>query len=410
MNTKTLIDADVINSSTITCKSYSDRLFSYCFKRLFYTQIWEDPQADLDALQLKPGANIVTISSGGCNALAYLSANPSAVHAVDENGHHLAMLEIKKQAIKNLPDYDSVLHFLGNACQPDNIKRYQRHIRSHLPDTASTFWEGRPVLGKFGKKRFHYFSNNAYQHGLMGGFIGFCHWFVRLMGGDLQKISTARNHEEQVHFFEKYLAPVFDSWLFRVIAVHPIALYSLGIAPSQFASLKKEAKQGLPALFKERIRHLACDFPLENNCFAHQAFARCYDTGIQSALPMYLQKQYFLSLRSNIDRLYPHHTNLTEFLRQQPGGSVDAYLLLDVQDCMDKKQLTDLWIQVTRTATSNARVVFRTAGKESPLQQMLPSHLLSEWHTSQQQNSERHAADRSAIYGGMHIYEKTEIC
>jgi S-adenosylmethionine:diacylglycerol 3-amino-3-carboxypropyl transferase len=28
---------------------------------------------------------------------------------------------------------------------------------------------------------------------------------------------------------------------------------------------------------------------------------------------MYLQKQYYSSLRENIDRIYPHHTNLTDF-------------------------------------------------------------------------------------------------
>jgi S-adenosylmethionine-diacylglycerol 3-amino-3-carboxypropyl transferase len=406
MTSKSLIDDAVFNSSTSGSKGFADRLFAHWFSRLVYAQIWEDPQSDIDALQLKPGANILTISSGGCNALAYLSTDPAAVHAVDLNGAHLAMLEMKKQAIKHLPDYDSVLHFLGNANQADNIKRYQRHIRPNLSQDASDFWESRSILGKFGKPRFHYFSKNAYQHGLLGDFIGLAHGLVRFMGGDLKKLATARSMEEQVSLFETYLAPVFENKLFQFLARQPIALYSLGIPPSQFAALKHDAKQGLPNLFKERMRHLACDFPLDQNCFAHQAFARCYDTNTQTALPMYLQKRYFSSLRNNIDRIYPHHTNLTDFLRQQPRASMDAYLFLDAQDWMDKRQLTELWEQVSRTAAPEAKVVFRTGGSESPLEKMLPPQLLSAWHTDTAHNRRLYASDRSAIYGGMHLYIK----
>src|SRR5882724_1638733 len=112
MHTKTLVDSAVINSSTSGSKAWADKLFTHWFSRLVYAQIWEDPQSDLDALQLKPGANILTISSGGCNALAYLAADPAAVHAVDLNANHLAMLEMKQRAIKHLPDYDAVLAYL----------------------------------------------------------------------------------------------------------------------------------------------------------------------------------------------------------------------------------------------------------------------------------------------------------
>jgi len=88
MSSKALIDSAVFNSTTSGRKGVADKLFAHWFSRLVYAQIWEDPKSDLDALQLKPGSNILTISSGGCNALAYLSAEPAAVHAVDLNAAH----------------------------------------------------------------------------------------------------------------------------------------------------------------------------------------------------------------------------------------------------------------------------------------------------------------------------------
>ncbi len=398
-----LIDSAVINPTSPGRKGLADKLFAHWFSRLVYAQIWEDPQSDLDALQLKPGANILTISSGGCNALAYLSAEPAAVHAVDLNAAHLAMLNIKQNAIKHLPDYQSVLAFLGDANQVDNLKRYKRHIRQQLSEDASNFWESRSLSGK---PRYHYFCNQAYQHGLLGNFIGFAHFFVRMMGGDMSQVMKASNIQEQAALFEKHVAPVFETRLFRLIANQPLALYSLGIPPSQFEALKHDAKDGLHVLFKERMRHLACDFPLEQNCFAQQAFARRYDTQKQAALPLYLQEQHFFSLRRNIDRLHSHHATLTDFLQSQPRASMDAYLFLDAQDWMDQRQLTELWQEVTRTAAPGAKVVFRTGGSESPLENQLPTEILVTWHTDPVHNRALYATDRSAIYGGMHLYTK----
>lgn len=79
MNTQQLIADAVRNSKDRSESTLWDALFSIWFRRLVYTQIWEDPEADLAALQLPIGSTIVTISSGGCNALSYLTADRKSV-------------------------------------------------------------------------------------------------------------------------------------------------------------------------------------------------------------------------------------------------------------------------------------------------------------------------------------------
>ena len=93
MNTQLIADA-VRNSRSLEEATVWDRLFAFWFRRLVYTQIWEDPEADLAALQLPLGSTIVTISSGGCNALSYLVAKPAQVYAVDLNEAHLSLLKL----------------------------------------------------------------------------------------------------------------------------------------------------------------------------------------------------------------------------------------------------------------------------------------------------------------------------
>ena len=92
MSTQLIADA-VRNSRGDDRSTLWDRLFAFWFRRLVYTQIWEDPEADLAALRLPVGSTIVTISSGGCNALSYLTAQPAQVFAVDLNEAHLSLAQ-----------------------------------------------------------------------------------------------------------------------------------------------------------------------------------------------------------------------------------------------------------------------------------------------------------------------------
>ena len=56
----------------------------------------------------------------------------------------------------------------------------------------------------------------------------------------------------------------------------PAVLYSLGIPPAQFDALRDDAGGDLANLYLERLRRLACEFPIEENYFAWQAFGRRY--------------------------------------------------------------------------------------------------------------------------------------
>jgi S-adenosylmethionine-diacylglycerol 3-amino-3-carboxypropyl transferase len=404
MNTRLLAEANACDTTLANPKGVADRIFHRWFNRLIYAQIWEDPVVDLEALALKPGEHLITIASGGCNALAYLSANPGAVHVVDLNEAHLAMLDMKRTAFANLPRYEDLLAFAGNADHPGNAWRYERFIATNLGKRGRAYWESCDWLGR---PRYSLFSRNAYRFGLLGRFIGVSHILVRILGGNLAKVAEARSLAEQAMLFEEHVAPVFDHPLVRLLARQPLMLYSLGISSAQFRLLEEEAaRQGLSMahFFRERLRRLACDFPLVENCFAGQAFSRRYDTTANSALPLYLQRQHYETIRRNLGRIQPRLGTLIDVLRDQPGASLDAYLLLDSQDWLDREDLIALWVELTRTAAAGARVVFRSGGSNSPLDGVLPPLLQACWRTDPVRNAELHRKDRSAMYGGTFCY------
>ena len=101
---------------------------------------------------------------------------------------------------------------------------------------------------------------------------------------------------------------------------------------------------------------------------------------------------------------------MTDYLGSQDAASQDRYVLLDSVDWMDATMLADLWAQIRRTSKPGARVIFRTAGADSPFTEKLDpavfARLFEGWHYHEAESKRWLAQDRSAIYGGFHLYSR----
>ena len=155
---------------------------------------------------------------------------------------------------------------------------------------------------------------------------------------------------------------------------------------------------------EERLRRLATGFDLGANYFAWQAFNRGYAASGQGPLPPYLEPGNFETVRSHAHRISAVHAPFTAVLLDLPNASLDRYVLLDAQDWMDPHTLNDLWREITRTARPGARVIFRTAAEETLLPGRVSHAILSRWHYEADKSRAWTVRDRSAIYGGFHLY------
>lgn len=382
----------------------SERLFGLMFSGLVYPQIWEDPDIDLIAMEIEPGQTIATIGSGGCNMLAYLTANPGHIDVVDLNHHHIALNRLKLAAFAHLPSHADILRMFALPGVKTNSQAFDQFIGPFLDDATLKYWNGRDARGR---RRITIFDRDIYKTGLLGRFIGAGHLAARLKGRNLHRLTTARSLREQREIFESDIAPLFDTRLIRWITSQKSSLFGLGIPPQQYVELAEGASDGhVATVLRERLQKLACDFPVSENCFAWQAFSRRYPTESEGALPTYLKAGNHATIRKNADRVDVHHRNMTEMLALKPAQSVDRYVLLDAQDWMTPAQMDALWTEICRTATHGARVIFRTAGVKSPLPAKLSPEHLGQWDYLEEHSAELHKQDRSAIYGGFHIYRK----
>ena len=386
-----------------------ERLFTLMFQGFVYNQIWEDPSVDLEALQLKPQHRLITIASGGCNILNYLAHAPAQIVAVDLNPNHVALTRLKLAALRHLPGHESYFRFFGEAARDTNVEAFDHVLAPLLDGETRDYWEKK--MGARGRRRIEMFSRGLYHHGLMGRFIGLLHGVARLHGKKLDEILDAKTPREQRAAFDSLIAPLFESKALKLISKSPISLYALGIPPAQYDALMASSKGGAMAVLRERVERLACDFPLKDNYFAWQAFGRSYDLDNREAVPAYLRPENYEQLKARIDNVSIHHASLVDYLKSQPAQSLHRYVLLDAQDWMTREQLTALWSEIDRTADSrDAKVIFRTAGPDSPLPEKLPSDLLAPWLYHEWQSRVLHAQDRSSIYGGFHVYARRPLC
>jgi S-adenosylmethionine-diacylglycerol 3-amino-3-carboxypropyl transferase len=387
--------------SLLSPSGLGEFVFASLFRKLVYTQIWEDPEIDIEALGIGPGHRVVTIASGGCNALSYLTADPARIEAVDLNPAHVAFNRLKLAALAALPDYDAFHRFYGRADDPANLDAYGRFIRPELDAATRAYWDGRSFPGR---RRISMFHRRLYRHGLLGHFIGWGHMLARLYGIDPRRLLGAQTLEEQRRLFDETIAPLFDKRLVRWVTGRKASLFGLGIPPQQYEALAGQGPGGMAGVLRERLERLACDFPFSENYFAWQAFGRTYGDRDDAPLPPYLLRANYEVVRARAGRMSVENVSVTELLAAKPAASVDRFVLLDAQDWMTDAQLNALWREIDRTAAPGARVIFRTAAADNLLLGRVDAEILDRWDYREAESRALHRRDRSSIYGGFHLH------
>lgn len=409
MQTDTSLDVTRHNGNLIkkaqSGDGFAEKMFTWMFKGLVYPQIWEDPEVDMEALQITDKTRLVTITSGGCNVLSYLTKNPQQIIAVDLNTAHVALSKLKLEGARLLPNHATFYRFFGEADEKANLAAYRRFLKDRIESDVQDYWETRDI---FLRKRITLFSRDLYQHGLLGYFIWAGHLIARAYGVNLQHLTQTTSKSEQRSFFEKQLAPLFDKRLVRWMTSKKLSLYGLGIPPAQYEALASAGNGSMSEVLKQRLEKLVCDFEMSENYFAWQAFGKRYGGGPAGPLPPYLQETHFNTIKDRVDRVSVENISFTERLKSEKDGSLDAYVLLDAQDWMNDQQLNEVWSEITRTAAPGARVIFRTAAEPTILPGRVADDVMAQWDYAEETSNELYARDRSSIYGGFHLYIKKD--
>jgi S-adenosylmethionine-diacylglycerol 3-amino-3-carboxypropyl transferase len=382
-------------------RAVQERAFAWWFDGLVYPQIWEDPRVDARALRLDRTSRILTIASGGCNTLNYLVHNPERIVALDLNRSHVALTRLKKAVLKRAPSYEVFYRFFGRSDDPANVDFYDMRIGPYLDAATRSYWESRTWTGS---RRIRWFANDIYRRGRLGSFMRWARQVGRALGYEPCRAFEADTMDAQRALFDMEIRPFFEHRLVRMVLRLPVALFSLGIPPQQRRRLMEDGISPAEVL-ANRMRRLICNSPLQENYFAWQALRGRYDHRRRGAVPDYLRKRHFEALRCRLSALTVQRGSLHNYLARSPKGAFNAFVLLDAQDWMSAHRIAELWTCIAEVAQPGARIIFRTAGRQSPVETALPRMLRRRFTYDAVRSRALHADDRSGVYGMFHLYK-----
>jgi S-adenosylmethionine-diacylglycerol 3-amino-3-carboxypropyl transferase len=310
------------------------------FSEIRYGQCWEDADALLAALAIKPGDVCLSVCSAGDNTLALLAANPAKVVAVDLNPAQLACLELRVAAYRLL-DYEDLLVLMGSR---RGIRRQWLYAacREKLSRPARAFWDARPEalrqgLGAAGK--FERAVSALRRH-----VLPMVHPQSRL-----DRLLVPRSREERALFY----ANEWDNWRWRLmfrLMFSRTALAWSGQALAAFAPSDEPVAERV--LARARL-HLTEHDPLDNP-YAHWLL-----TGTHGAvLPYALRAEVVPRIRANLDRLEWRLCALEDLLEELGNRAIDRFHLGDHCEYLAEPAYHTLLYRLCRAGRRGGRLVY----------------------------------------------------
>jgi S-adenosylmethionine-diacylglycerol 3-amino-3-carboxypropyl transferase len=348
------------------------------FDDILYAQCWEDPEIDRAAFKIKPGDTVFSITSGGCNALAFLIDNPRIVYALDLNPRQNYLLDLKMGAFASLA-YEEMLELLGVRPSVRRRELYAR-VRGAIGEESREYWDARQV---------------KLEQGLIH--TGRYEWYMSLLRRALERVKGQRLIRELFEagdpaarlrlYRQRWDTP---SWrLFtRVFLSRTVMSFLFTGEFFQYV----EGSFSFGKHFARLVERALTRMPLRENYFvSYILLGRYFD---EDHLPPYLMRDHFDLIRSRLARVRLITGTCGDFFNSRPDSSIQKFNFTNIFEWMPEDAFEGILREVCRVASPGAVMTYRNllVFRERPpaLQRMIrPDRPLAE---------SLHARDRSFIY------------
>jgi S-adenosylmethionine-diacylglycerol 3-amino-3-carboxypropyl transferase len=312
--------------------------------KLIFTMNWEDPESDKAALQIKPGERVMTITSGGCNTLELLLANPESIFAVDINPAQSYLMELKINAIQHL-SYDEFICLMGLTNSFGRRELFDR-LKSNLSQAAQHYWETNKLV----------ITKGILMSGRFEKFVLVASKVLQLIQGKrkVRQLFAITTLTEQEKFYDQK----FDTWQFRIIfrlLFNKSMLAKRGLSADYFYF--DDGSSSFAESFYKRARNVLRNIPVANNYFLALYLLGKYKSLNQ--LPAYLKQENFSLLKKDVDKIQIITADVKKWLHSMPPNYIHCFSLSNICELKSEEDTALLFKEVARVAANGARCCFR---------------------------------------------------
>lgn len=310
------------------------------FDIIRYASCWEDADVLIKAINVKEGKAYLSIASAGDNSLSLLSKSPSLVLAIDINPVQLACVEIRKIAFQKL-SYDELLVFLGVNEGNHRSELYKR-LAGDLSQETKSFWDQHPDLINKGIIHVGKFENY---------FALFRNRILPLIHSrkEVDRLLSIHDTAERIAFYNNTWNTFRWKMLFKVFFSRAM-MGKLGRDPEFFKYVETDVAS---RIFK-RAEYALTVLPTDANPYLEYILTGNF----KDALPFYLRRENFDSIRNNIDRLVIFKGNLREALQREQKTRFDGFNLSDIFEYMSYNQYEEEVRNILDYANPGALLVY----------------------------------------------------
>eukprot|EP00898_Chlorokybus_atmophyticus_P007323 jgi/Chlat1/7592/Chrsp63S07076 len=366
-----------------------------------YSVSWEDPDVDAPVMETGPGDVVLTLTSGGDNAMDLALQGAKQVVAVDMNPAQSFLLELKLQASRRLPYEDTWLMF-GEGRHPNIDQIFERDLAPFLSEGARTFWAS----------RLHYFNRGLYYYGGMGNLI----WFIRIlcmvcgMTGRVRQLVTAPTLEDQQKMWRSSWVTSFCrsgprllySWVYTVwtvVMMNRFVMWLCAGVPRQQLELIANDKVHICDYAARALRgvaynsHLATENHFYLVCLTGRFTKQC--------CPRYLQEAEHKRLMQGVaDHVTVVTGRFLDVLRQRMYTKV---ILMDHVDWLDETAGKELASALRKHVVPGGRVIWRSASLNPPYAELIRKAGFEVTCVARNNGSGRDFLDRVNMYASFWV-------
>jgi S-adenosylmethionine-diacylglycerol 3-amino-3-carboxypropyl transferase len=351
---------------------------SNVFDDVLYAQCWEDPELDRTAFHIAPGDTVFTITSGGCNALAFLIDKPGLVIATDLNGSQNHLTELKTAAYRDL-NYGELLEMMGVRPSSHRPDIYQA-LRSSLSDSAVAYWDQQPQK----------LQQGLIHCGRYERYMGLCRtWAQRVMGRTLiDRFFDEDDPQRRAELF----ATKWDNRMWKLLTRILLSRQTMTLLFDGAFFKYVDGDFSFGQHFAARVKFAMTVLPPKENPFlSYILLGRYYS---EDHLPAYLLARHHADIQRGLDTLRLQTASCDECFRALPDSTIDHFNFTNIFEWMAPDAYESLLRETHRVGRPGATLTYRNL----LVRRERPESLANLFGSDRQLALQLHNRDRSFVY------------
>lgn len=309
------------------------------FDKIRYSNVWEDADILVKALNPEKGKTFFSIASGGDNCFA-LASHGAEVICADISYSQLACIELKKAAIKNL-SWDEVLSFFG-------IKESKKRKITY----ANLLKELSPQTRKFWNNNLDLIDAGFIHSGKFERYFSLFRKYILVLIHDkknIENILIEKNKKDRESFYTKTWANNRWHLLFRLFFSKSV-MGKMGRDPEFFKYVNIPVSQNL----LKRAEHGLTQLETHNNPYLTYILKGNY----YKNLPYYLRMENFLNLKKNIDNIILSRGYVEDVIKDSGAEKFDGFNLSDIFEYLDENYCEKIYEEILKKSRKGTRIAY----------------------------------------------------